>query len=153
MRNRIVSGIARATLVVEADRKSGAMITATQAMEQGRAVYAVPGRVDSPESRGPHYLLKNGAGLAERLDDILGDFEVMTPINATSGKTLLCRHQEDLSREEKRVVEALEAGELNVDDLCRNCGLSASAINVVLLKLEMKRVVRMLPGKLVELVG
>ena len=79
MRNRIVSGICVGIIVVEAGRGSGALITANQAMEQGRIVFAVPGRIDAPTSRGCHDLLKLGARLVDGIDDVLEELEFLIP--------------------------------------------------------------------------
>lgn len=147
VRNRIVSGMSLGVVVVEADVTSGAMITARQAGEQGRTVFAVPGRVDSFGSRGPHQLLKAGARLVESVEDILEEMGELLPPGAgrapTAGAEAL-----RLTEDEKTLVDLLEAeGEMDVDTLIRRSGRNAGQVSAVLLGLEMKRVVRMLPGQ------
>jgi len=150
IRNRIVAGMTLGTVVVEAHLSSGALITTNFAAEYGRQVFAVPGRIDSPRSKGCHELIKNGAKLCEGAEDILSEFEYLFPatnrppgVNETGVLPAL-----SLTENEQRVYDALADEEMNVDEVIRQCGLPASAVSVALLSLEMKRLVRQLPGKI-----
>lgn len=147
-RNRLVSGFARGILVVEAGIKSGAMITANQGLEQGRSVFAVPGRIDSYSSRGTHQLLKTGATLVESIDDIIGEFEFLLPPRTVS-KAVEGPPAPLLTTDEERLVGCMADSETDVDSLIRRSGLSAAIVNAMLVRLEMKRVLRMLPGRVV----
>ena len=144
MRNRVVSGLSQGLLVIEAARASGAMITARQALEQGRQVFAVPGRVDQPQAGGCHQLIKDGARLVESVEDVLAEFEFLLP---RSEMPAPLPPQGDLKDEEKKILEALGRDELQVDVLTRKCGLPSPVVSATLLKLEMKRRVRQMPGK------
>ena len=151
-RNRIVAGMCVGLLIVEAGDKSGAVITANAALEQGRHVYAVPGRIDSPASKGCHVLIKQGAKLVETIDDIVEDLQLLIPKRIDRQAEALRRGPDvSLSPEEVAVVKALAQGELHVDVLARESGLGAGRLNSLLLGLEMKRTVRILPGRFVAL--
>ena len=151
VRNRIVSGISLGVVVVEADVTSGAMITARQAAEQGRTVFAVPGRVDSFGSRGPHQLLKSGARLVENVEDILDEFSELLPPGAGRPKPeegAAPKHTSD----EQMLVDLMRAeGEMDVDTLIRLSQKKAWEVSALLLGLEMKRAIKMLPGQRVAL--
>jgi DNA processing protein len=150
IRNRIVAGMTLGTVVVESSLTSGALITANFATEYGRQIFAVPGRIDSPSSKGCHELIKKGAKLCEGTEDILSEFEYLFPPtnrppapNETGLLPALA-----LSDHEQKVIGALSHEELAIDEVIRACGLPASTVSVALFSLEMKRLVRQLPGKL-----
>lgn len=149
IRNRIVSGLSMGVLVVEASRKSGAMITANQALDQGRSVFAVPGRIDSPASTGTNDLIKNGARLVSSVEDIFKEYEFLIPPKSVAQRKETPMPK--LSADESAIVALLAAGGNDVDSLIRQTGLKASAVSSLLIGLEMKRVVKMLPGQIVEL--
>jgi len=151
-RNRIVSGVAMGVIVVEADIKSGALHTADSALDQGRTVFAVPGRIDSPASRGTNRLIKSGARLVTDVDDILQEFELLIPPEpARRAEQMSARPEISLGAEEVSLVTPLLEGPMDVDSLTRAAGLKSSQVNSLLIGLEMKRVIRMLPGRMVEL--
>jgi DNA processing protein len=150
IRNRIVAGMTLGTVVVEASLNSGALITANFAVDYGRQVFAVPGRIDSPHSKGCHELIKKGAKLCEGAEDVLSEFEYLFPPsnrppapNETGVLPALT-----LSENEQKVYDVLGREEKTIDEVIRQSGLPASAASVALLSLEMKRVIRQLPGKL-----
>ena len=152
-RNRVVSGMSRGVLVVESPLKSGSLITANQAMEQGRQVFAVPGRIDTPGAQGCNRLIQNGAKLVTCIDDVLDEFEqLLTVEQKTTQQQAALRPDLQLSTDEVTVVTALADDVLDVDTLAQRCSLSPGQLGGLMLGLEMKRVVRMLPGRRVELV-
>ena len=153
MRNRIISGWSLGVVVVEANLKSGALITAAQAAEQGRQVFAVPGRADSILSRGANKLIKDGAKLTEDVEDILTEFEYLLPrkaenVEAAEPRTGGTESALKLSETEKKVMALIGQEEIAIDEIIRGSGLTSAAVSATLLGLEMKRIVRQLPGKL-----
>lgn len=150
IRNRIVAGMTLGTVVVEAALNSGALITAHFANQYGRQVFAVPGRIDSPKSKGCHHLIKEGAKLCESVEDILSEFEYLFPAGAGAGigRTGPSYPAIALSEHEARVYQVIgEEDELYVDEIIQRSGLPAATVNAVLFALEMKHLVRQLPGK------
>ena len=150
IRNRIVAGMTLGTVVVEANFTSGSLITANFAAEYGRQVFAVPGRIDSPRSKGCHDLIKKGAKLCEGAEDILSEFEYLFPPSnrpPSAAETGVLPALE-LSQNEQKVYDALSNEEISIDEVIRTSGLPSSAASVALLSLEMKRLIRQLPGKM-----
>ncbi|MCX7009530.1 MAG: DNA-processing protein DprA [Kiritimatiellaeota bacterium] len=151
-RNRIISGMSMGAVIVEADTKSGAMMTADAALDQGRSVFAVPGRIDQPGAHGPHKLIRNGARLVEDIDDILQEFEMLLPTDPLKKAAALdSLPRVQLSADEQAVIKALFEEPLDVDSLARRANLPMPLLTSMLLGLEMKRVIRMLPGRIVAL--
>jgi DNA processing protein len=136
-------------VVVEANMTSGALITANMAVDAGRQVFAVPGRIDSPRSKGCHELLKKGAKLCETVEDIVTEFEYLFPRSNRGGWEGEAGGEVNLGEDERRILEVMgDGGEIGMDEVTRLTGLTSSAVAVGLLGLEMKRLVRQLPGKL-----
>lgn len=150
VRNRIVAGMTLGTVVVEANLTSGALITANFAVENGRQVFAVPGPIDSPRSKGCHDLIKKGAKLCEGAEDIVTEFEYLFPQSnrPNFGGEAGTLPGLALGDNEKTVFEALGTEELFTDELIQRTGLPASAVSVALLSLELKKLVRQMPGKI-----
>jgi DNA processing protein len=150
IRNRIVAGMTLGTVVVEANLTSGALITANFATEYGRQIFAVPGRIDSPRSKGCHELIKQGAKLCEGAEDILTEFEYLFPPSnrpAAPNETGVLPAL-TLSENEQKVYDTVKKeDEISIDEVIRHSGLPSSAASVALFSLEMKRLVKQLPGK------
>jgi DNA processing protein len=146
-RNRIISGLSRGVLVVEAAEKSGSLITAGFALEQGREVFAVPGNITFRASRGTNSLIKQGAKLVESVADIIGE---LPPESA--GLPGWARKQEVvLSPDEEKICQSLAGNPLHIDELTVRSGLTVSAVSAMLLRLELQGAVMQLPGKMFTL--
>lgn len=154
-RNRIISGLCRAVVIVEANERSGALITADHALEQGREVYAVPGPVDSPASAGCHDLIRKGARLVRHVDDVLDDLRGIAPPDPPAAKEGTPAPPPppapppNLDPVQQKIWDALD-GPKHADDLARSVGLSAGELMPLLMKLELKKAVRRLPGNTFE---
>ena len=141
-RNRIISGLSLGVVVVEAPVKSGALITARLGAEQGREVFAVPGDVTRPESRGSHALIKDGARLVEFAEDVVEGLDIL--LQAVPERAPV--DTSDLPVEERAIVEALSHQPRHVDEIVERASLTASKVTAGLMLLEMKGIVRRLPG-------
>src|SRR5438552_1151227 len=146
MRNRIISGWSHGILVVEAGLNSGALITASQALEQGRSVYAVPGHINAPSAMGSNRLIQQGDKLVMDASDILDDLQILLPDTKPSPEAA-ARPLPPLSEEERRVYDAIEQTETPIDDIAAKSELPTSMVSSILLQLELKRLVKQLPGK------
>ena len=146
-RNRIISGLTRGVLVVEATVDSGSLITARLAAEQGREVCAIPGSIHAPQSRGCHKLLKQGAKLVETAQDVLEELRFI-PSNAPSpAPKVKSAADADTASESEPVLAALGFDPCPLDTLVTRCGLTAEALSVILLRLELDGRVAVLPGE------
>ncbi|MHB0913063.1 MAG: DNA-processing protein DprA [Armatimonadota bacterium] len=135
-RNRLISGLSVGVLVIESRVGGGSMITATHAAEQGRDVWAVPGGTDSAASEGPHRLIREGAKLVERAEDILEELKIDVPTEP----------RPEFSPEEAAVYSVLTLHPKHADEISSECGLSAQEASGILTILEMRGLVRRVPG-------
>ena len=149
IRNRIISGLSRGVVVVEATRRSGSLITASMALDQGREVFAVPGSIDSFKSTGAHFLIKQGARLVENADDILDELGFFgRELNRTTASGGVDTVSVDMDEPETRVYSIIGDYPIHVDNIVRLGGLDAGEVLGILMRLELKGIIRQLPGKM-----
>jgi len=156
-RNRVISGLSLGIVVVEAAEKSGALITASFALEQGREVFAVPGNVNLPTTRGCHQLIKDGAKLVQGVEDILE--ELTTECSGSmfqsdcSGRVHSASSGPEeknmpLSEEEAKVYKLMGREPVHIDELTDISGMESHKVGPILIKMEIRGLIRQLPGKL-----
>jgi len=159
MRNRIVSGLVRGVVVVEAPLGSGTLITVDQALDQGRAVMAVPGRADSPASQGCHRLLRSGARLVTTADEVIEELQELLPVSAgrsaaphapAAPAEIVVEPEPPATPDERRVLAQLGVEPVHADTVIRESGLPAGTVNAILVGLQIRRRVTLLPGGLVK---
>ena len=146
-RNRIISGLCLGVVVVEASLKSGSLITAGLALEQGREVFAVPGRVDSAKSQGTHRLLQQGAKLVHSVQDILEEFSQAGLFAESPRPERPAVPSAPMTAAEQQLWDCLDVYPLTVDQLVRQSGFAPARVLSLLLDLELKGLVRQLPGQ------
>ncbi len=146
-RNRLVSGWSQGILVVEAPAWSGALITANNAADQGRTVYAIPGPIDRPTSAGCNKLIQNGARLVIDAADILDDLNALLPDARTPVDAPVNQSPANLSETEQSLWDALAGGEMQLDSIIARTGLPAATASSQLMRMELKRLVKQLPGR------
>jgi DNA processing protein len=145
-RNRIISGLSHGTLVVEATRRSGSLITARCAGEQGREVFAIPGSIHSPLSRGCHKLIREGAKLVEAADDVLSELQIPLRGQRVMGATGAAKGATPLDKEYEMLLDALGFEPATIDVLIERTGLPGESLASMLLILELEGCVAALPG-------
>lgn len=148
-RNRIISGLANGVIIVEATERSGSLITARLALDQGRDVFAVPGRIDSVKSAGCHRLIQQGAFLVQGVEGILAELQ-MLHCDSGSVETSFQERERMESEAEKMLLSFLDVYPVDIDSLARVSGLTTNEIHMLLLQLELKGWVRQLPGQQYE---
>lgn len=154
MRNRIVSGLVKGVVVVEAPLNSGTLITVDQALDQGRSVMAFPGRADSPASAGCHRLLRSGARLVTCADEVIEELQELLPASATRTAARSATPENALqppaSAEERKLLEHIGNEPVHIDAIIRESGLPAGTVNALVIGLQIKRRLKLLPGGMVK---
>jgi DNA processing protein len=155
-RNRIISGLSRAVVVIEASKQSGALITATHAAEQGRPVLAVPGPVDTDTSGGCHALIRDGAILCRGVEDVLEELHGVSVMaqaaesSATPAAAVPTGPPPGLDEGQTRLWQFLAEGPRTMDEMVQQLGIAVPALSAALMMLEIKKAIRRLPGNRYE---
>jgi DNA processing protein len=147
-RNRLISGLSLGVVVVEATEKSGSLITAALALEQGREVFAVPGEVGASRSRGAHRLIRQGAKLVETVDDIME--EIAPQLLMRGGKAVSAAKRtlpQSFGDEFQKIFGLFQERPLQIDEVIESSGYSTSRVSEILLELELQGYIKQLPGK------
>ncbi len=148
IRNRIISGLSRGVVVVEATKNSGSLITASLALDQGREVFAVPGSIHSFKSTGCHLLIKQGASLIENSDDVLDElglnYEFASRKDTFEEEELL----PPMGQPEKAIYDIIGDYPIHIDQIARQGNLEPGKTSSILMKMELKGIIRQLPGKM-----
>ena len=159
-RNRIIAGLSLGTIVIEAALRSGALITAKAALDYDREVMAIPGKIDSPLSRGSHQLIKQGARLIESVEDVtealghigeqLTEHVITAATNAAklAEKTLFDASQLKLSDAERMIYDCLNSEPKHVEQVIAETSLHAGTVNATLISMRLKGLIRQLPGSM-----
>lgn len=150
-RNRIISGLSLGVTVIEASEKSGSLITANYALDQGRDVFAVPGNINCRNSSGTNAMLKDGAKLVTSAGDILEELKITYHDMASNDWNRPQPSLSGLEKEEKRIALCLSRESLHIDRLAIQSGLEVRTVQSILFMLEMKGLVEQLPGKIFRL--
>ena len=160
VRNRIIAGLSLGTIVIEAGLKSGALLTANAAMEYNREVMAVPGKIDSPLSKGPHQLIKQGAKLIESVEDVmeaLGYYgeQLTEHVSAAAQKAmeiierpLFDIDNSNLNNDEKKIYNCLNKEPSHIEQIIAEANLTPGNVNAGLISLRLKGLIKQLPGSL-----
>ncbi len=152
-RNRIIAGLSQATLVVEAALKSGSLITAKQALEQGKEVLAIPGSIHSTQAKGCHALIKQGAKLVESAQDVLEELRLPDPFKAATLAVTDASGPYEETPEDQGLLVHLGFDPVHLDALQARCGLDTARLQAQLLTLELDGWVARLPGGLFQRMG
>lgn len=148
-RNRIISGMSVGVIIIEANRRSGALHTSRHAMEQGREVMAVPGRIDSIASEGCHDLIRDGVTLVRHADDVLEELgPLIQPVQTSQAEEIRSPRELVLSEQQRAILNLVTNDPQHLDEIIRESGLEPSRVLATLTILEMKRMVRRMPGGL-----